>query len=198
MAQCCWYCIGKMFVTFWHFSKGSSTSHNWINIFDNHKKDFCWLISYLFFLCIPVSISVAVPSGNCSIRLGVEHSISKFLFLSLLLQHSRYKSCLLTVHKLISGSLPGRKHLFYINNLFAKIQIFLELTHWFIGVLELRIYDGGITFLLAHGFFNVRNSSGEIVKVKLLILMKLNLNETWKVLRGKTKKPLHYWNKGWT
>ena len=51
-----WYCIGNMFLTFWHLSKGSSTGHNWINIFDNHKKDFCLLISYLFFLCIPVSI----------------------------------------------------------------------------------------------------------------------------------------------
>ena len=39
------------------------------------KKDFCLLISYLFFLCI--SISVVVPSGNSSIRLGVEHCISK-------------------------------------------------------------------------------------------------------------------------
>ena len=70
-----WYCIGKIFLTFWHLSKGSSTGHNWINIFDNHKKDFCLLISYLFFLCI--SISVVVPSGNSSIRLGVEHCISK-------------------------------------------------------------------------------------------------------------------------
>ena len=104
----------------------------------------------------------------------------------------------LTVHKSISGSLAGRKHLFYINNLFAKVLIFLELTLWFIGVLELRIYDGRITFFLAHSFFNVRNSSGEIVKVQLLNLMKLNLNKTLKVLRGKFKKPLHYWNKIWT
>ena len=70
-----WCCIGKIFLTFWHLSKGSSTGHKWINIFDNHKKDFCLLISYLFFLCI--SISVVVPSGNSSIRLGVEHCISK-------------------------------------------------------------------------------------------------------------------------
>ena len=70
-----WYYIGQMFLAFWHLSKGSSTGHNWISIFDNHKKDFCLLISYLFFLCI--SISVVVPSGNSSIRLGVEHCISK-------------------------------------------------------------------------------------------------------------------------
>ena len=70
-----WYCIGKMFLTFWHLSKGSSIGHNWINIFDNHKKDFCLLISYLVSLCI--SISVVVPSGNSSICLGVEHCISK-------------------------------------------------------------------------------------------------------------------------
>jgi len=108
------------------------------------------------------------------------------------------KFACLTVHKSISGSLPGRKHLFYINNLFAKVQVFLEVTHWLISVLELRIYDGWITFLLAHRFFNARNSNGEIVKVQLLNLMKLNLNKTWKVMRGKTKKPLHYWNKGWT
>ena len=69
------YCIGKICLIFWHLSKGSSTGHNWINIFGNHKKDFCFLISYLFFLCI--SIGVVVPSGNSSIRLGVEHCISK-------------------------------------------------------------------------------------------------------------------------
>ena len=69
-----WHCIGKMFLTFWHLSKDSSTGHNWITIFDSHKKDFCSLISYLSFLCI--SISVVVPSGNSSIRLGVEHCIS--------------------------------------------------------------------------------------------------------------------------
>ena len=61
-----------------------------------------------------------------------------------------------------------------------------------IGVLELTIYDGQITFLLAQRFFNARNSSGEIVKVQSLKLMKLNLNKTWKVMRGKTEKPLHY------
>ena len=98
----------------------------------------------------------------------------------------------------MSASFPGRKHLFYINNLFAKGQIFLELSHWLIGVLELRIYDGRMTLLLAHRFFNSRNGSGEIVKVQLLKLMKLNLNKTWKVMRGKIEKPLHYRNKGWT
>ena len=36
-----------------------------------------------------------------------------------------------TVHKSISGSLPGPKHVFYIHNLFAKVQVFLELTHFF-------------------------------------------------------------------
>ena len=71
-----WYCVGKMFLTFWHLSKDSSTGHKWISIFENHKKDFCLLISYLFFLYI--SISVVVPSGNSSICLGVEHCISKF------------------------------------------------------------------------------------------------------------------------
>ena len=64
-----------MFLTFWHLSKDSSTGHNLINIFDNHEKDFCLLISYLSFLCI--SISVVVPSGNSSMDLGVEHYISK-------------------------------------------------------------------------------------------------------------------------
>ena len=56
-----WYCIGKMFLTFQHLSKDSSTGHNWINIFDNHKKDFCLLISYISFLYI--SISVVGPFG---------------------------------------------------------------------------------------------------------------------------------------
>ena len=80
----------------------------------------------------------------------------------------------------MSGSLLGGKHLFYIDNPLPKVQIFLELTHWFIGVLELRIYVGRITYLLAQRFFNARNSSGEIVKVQLLNLMKLNLNKIWK------------------
>ena len=80
----------------------------------------------------------------------------------------------------MSGSLLGGKHLFYIDNPLAKVQIFLELTHWFIGVLELRIYVGRITYLLAQRFFNARNGSGEIVKVQLLNLMKLNLNKIWK------------------
>ena len=57
-----WYCIGKLFVTFWHFSKDSSTGHNWINM------------SYLSFLCISISV---VPSGNSSLCLRVEHCISK-------------------------------------------------------------------------------------------------------------------------
>ena len=70
-----WYCIGKMFLTFEHLSKDSSTDHNWIKIFDNHKKDFCLLKSCISSLCI--SISVVVPSGNSSVRLGVEHCISK-------------------------------------------------------------------------------------------------------------------------
>ena len=88
----------------------------------------------------------------------------------------------------MSGSLLGGKHLFYIDNPLAKVQIFLELTHWFIGVLELRIYVGRITYLLAQRFFNARNSSGEIVKVQLLNLIKLNLNKIWK--KKKNKQPL--------
>ena len=111
-----------------------------------------------------------------------------FLFLSCCCNIPDIKFASVTVDKSISGSLPGRKHLFCIDNLFAKVQIFLELTHWLIGVLELRIYDGWITFLLAHRFFNARNSSGEIVKVQLLNLMKSNLNKTWKVMTGKTKE----------
>ena len=65
-----WYCVGKMFLTFWHLSKDSSTGQNWINVFENHKKDFYLLISYLSFLY--TSISVVVPSGNSSISLGVD------------------------------------------------------------------------------------------------------------------------------
>ena len=86
----------------------------------------------------------------------------------------------------MSGCLLGGKHLFYIDNPLAKVQIFLELTHWFIGVLELRIYVGRITYLLAQRFFNARNSSGAIVKVQLLNLMKLNLNKIWKKKKKQT------------
>jgi len=50
----------------------------------------------------------------------------------------------------MSGSLSGHKHLFDINNLFATVQTFFEFTHLLIGVLEHRILDGWITFLLAH------------------------------------------------
>ena len=67
----------------------------------------------------------------------------------------------------MSGSLLGGKHHFYIDNPLAKVQIFLEL----------RIYVGRISYLLAQRFFNARNSSGEIVKVQLLNLIKLNLNK---------------------